>query len=73
MGSINPSDVQRFDRSNTDGIINTLFRDGCCIITKLTDADTISQVHEEVRQYLDADKPWEVSIRQPLKSRVASF
>ena len=61
MGSLDQSAVQRIDRDNVDGIIDALFKDGCCIITNFTDAETVAKVNEEVRPYLDADKPWKVS------------
>ena len=64
MGSTVTPIVQRIDRSNTDDIVNALFRDGCCIITGFTNAETVAKVNEEVRPYLDADKAWEVRVSE---------
>ncbi len=54
--------VERIDRSDIDGIIKAIAHNGCCIVKNFTDAATVAKVNEETRPYLDADKPWKVSI-----------
>jgi hypothetical protein len=54
--------VERIDRSDIDGIIKAIAHNGCCIVKNFTDAATVAQVNEETRPYIDADKPWKVSI-----------
>ena len=61
MGSVGKPPVQRISRSDPDGIIEAIFKDGCCIATDFTDVETGTKANEEVRPYLDADKPWQVS------------
>jgi hypothetical protein len=52
--------IQRLERSDTEGVINAIIRDGCCVVKGFADADTISTVNREVQPYLEADKPWKV-------------
>lgn len=59
--------IQRIDRSDVEGIINALTKDGGCIVKNFTDAATVDQVNAETRPYLDADLPWKVS--SPIKYR----
>lgn len=52
--------VQRINRSDKDAIINAIIKDGCCIIKNFTDTETLDIVNEDVRPYLESDKPWKV-------------
>lgn len=52
---------QRIDRSDVEGIINAIVRDGGCIIANFTDAASVAAVNADTRPFLDADKPWKVS------------
>ena len=53
--------VQRIDRSDSGAIIEAISKDGCCIITNFTNQQTVDSVNQEVKPYLEADKPWKVS------------
>ncbi len=53
--------IQRLERSDTEGVINAIIKDGCCVVKGFADANTISTVNREVQPYLEADKPWKVS------------
>jgi hypothetical protein len=52
--------IQRLERSDTEGVMNAIIKDGCCVVKGFADADTISTVNREVQPYLEADKPWKV-------------
>ncbi len=52
--------VQRIDRSDAEAIINAIIKDGCCIIKNFTDQKTVDTVNQDVKPYLEADKPWKV-------------
>jgi hypothetical protein len=58
--AIGIAEVQRIDRSDESAIIGAIVQDGCCIIKNFTDVETVRTVNEEVRPYIEADKPWKV-------------
>ncbi|KAJ9497714.1 hypothetical protein H2202_006747 [Exophiala xenobiotica] len=57
--------IQRLERSDTEGVINAIIKDGCCVVKGFADADTISTVNKEVQPYLEADKPWKGDLFPP--------
>ncbi|EXJ76878.1 hypothetical protein A1O3_10523 [Capronia epimyces CBS 606.96] len=65
--------VQRIERSDVDGIINAIAKDGCCIVKNFTDAATVAQVEAETRPYLDADVPWKGDLFPPETRRCANL
>ncbi|KAH6974116.1 phytanoyl-CoA dioxygenase family protein [Ilyonectria robusta] len=65
--------IQRIDRSDVEGIINALTKDGGCIVKNFTDAATVDQVNAETRPYLDADLPWKGDLFPPETRRCANL
>ena len=59
--AVKASTVKHIERSKTQGIIDAIVSDGCCIIKGFTNPDTVAKVNEETRPYIEADKPWIVS------------
>lgn len=53
--------VDSFDLSSTtpDEVVKSLIKNGGCFIRNLVDGESISAMIEQVRPYLEADKPWE--------------
>ncbi|KZF19831.1 phytanoyl-CoA dioxygenase family protein [Xylona heveae TC161] len=66
-------EIQRIDRSNVSAIIQAIIQDGCCIVKNFTDAETVSVVNEEVRPYIEADKPWKGDLFPPETRRCANL
>ena len=56
--------IQQIDRSDVQGIIKAIARDGGCVVKNFTDAETVKKVNAEAQPYLEADKPWKVSTEQ---------
>ncbi|KIW16834.1 hypothetical protein PV08_04024 [Exophiala spinifera] len=76
MGSISPTPtykVEKIDRSDFQGIIDAIAKNGCCIVKNFTDAATVDMVNEESRPYLDADVPWEGDLFPPETRRCANL
>lgn len=62
--------VKRLPRSDVAGIIRAIEEDGCCIIQDFTQPDTVEKVNKETQPFIDADKPWIVSLCVPLPSEI---
>lgn len=76
MGSIsleNAYTVERIDRSDVEGIIEAITKNGCCIVKNFTDAATVAKVNAETRSYLDADVPWKGDLFPPETRRCANL
>ncbi|KAK2781679.1 hypothetical protein FQN53_000470 [Emmonsiellopsis sp. PD_33] len=58
MASIKLAEIQRIERLDASSIIRAITQDGCCIIKNFTDDETVKKANEEIRPYLEADRPW---------------
>lgn len=65
--------VEKIDRSDIEGIIAAIAKNGCCIVKNFTDAATVERVNQETRPYLDADVPWEGDLFPPETRRCANL
>ncbi|KAL6253223.1 hypothetical protein RBB50_000946 [Rhinocladiella similis] len=65
--------IQRLDRSDTQGIIDAIAKDGCCVVKGFADQRTVETVNKEVQPYLDADKPWKGDLFPPETRRCANL
>lgn len=54
--------VKRLPRSDVEDIIRAIEEDGCCIIQDFTHPDTVEKVNKETQPFIEADKPWIVSV-----------
>ncbi|KAL2801261.1 hypothetical protein BJX66DRAFT_331431 [Aspergillus keveii] len=71
--AIGIAEVQRIDRSDESAIIGAIVQDGCCIIKNFTDVETVRTVNEEVRPYIEADKPWKGDLFPPETRRCTNL
>ncbi|KIW18888.1 hypothetical protein PV08_03177 [Exophiala spinifera] len=65
--------IQRLGRSDTQGIIDAIAKDGCCVVKGFADPETVETVNNEVRPYLDADKPWKGDLFPPETRRCSNL
>lgn len=68
MGLQQPTSVpplQRVDATDLEGLKNAIIQDGAVIIKNFTPPELVDQVNEEVRPYLESDKPWKGAIFPP--------
>ncbi|KAK2804524.1 hypothetical protein FQN50_006599 [Emmonsiellopsis sp. PD_5] len=71
--AIKLAEIQRIDRSDASSIIRAIIQDGCCIIKNFTDGETVKKANEEIRPYLEADRPWKGDLFPPETRRCGNL
>lgn len=63
--------LQRIDASDLEGLRDAVIKDGAVIIKNFTTPELVDQVNEDVRPYLEKDKPWRGALFPPETRRCA--
>ena len=62
MGSLEKATLRRVNvNAPIEEFIEAIKRDGGCICTNYVTPEEVTQANAEVKPFLDADKPWQVS------------